>query len=70
MYAAGREHPFKRRAAVFLENVADGSIEVVLDSEVFQEMLHRYRALGRWAEGQNRVRHGPDRFSRAARHNV
>jgi hypothetical protein len=32
MYAAGRQHPFKRRAA----------------GEVLQEMLHRYRALGRW----------------------
>jgi uncharacterized protein len=52
MYAAGREHSFKRRAARFLEKVAQGAVEAVIDAEVLQEILHRYRALGRWPEGR------------------
>lgn len=52
MYAAGREHPLKRRAARFLENVAQGAVDAVIDAEVLQEILHRYRALRRWSEGR------------------
>lgn len=52
MYAAGRQHPLKQRAATFLENVAQGSIDAVIDAEVLQEILHRYRALARWKEGR------------------
>jgi predicted nucleic acid-binding protein len=52
MYAAGREHPLKKRAAAFLEQVARGSVDAAIDAEVLQEILHRYRALGRWVEGR------------------
>jgi predicted nucleic acid-binding protein len=52
MYAAGRDHAFKKRAAKFLEKVAQGAVDAVIDAEVLQEILHRYRALGRWAEGR------------------
>jgi predicted nucleic acid-binding protein len=52
MYAAGREHPCKKPAIAFLEKVAGGSVEAMIDVEVFQEILHRYRALGRWEEGR------------------
>lgn len=52
MYAAGREHPLKRRAAAFLEKAAEGSVETAIDTEVLQEILHRYRALKRWKEGR------------------
>jgi predicted nucleic acid-binding protein len=45
MYAAGRGHAFKKRAAKFLEKVAQGSFDAVIDAEVLQEILHRYRAL-------------------------
>jgi uncharacterized protein len=51
-YAGGREHAFKKRAAAFLERVANGSVETVIDAEILREILHRYRALGRWAEGK------------------
>lgn len=51
MYAAGAEHPFKRRSARFLEGVAQGETEAAIDAEALQEILHRYRALRRWAEG-------------------
>jgi predicted nucleic acid-binding protein len=53
MYAAGREHPFKKRATAFLEKAAEGSVAAVIDAEVLQEILHRYRALGRWKEGRS-----------------
>ena len=52
MYAAGREHPLKKRAMAFLESAAEGSVEAVIDAEVLQEILHRYRALKRWQEGR------------------
>ena len=52
MYAAGREHAFKGRSASFLERVAVGSLDAAVDAEVLQEILHRYRALRRWAEGK------------------
>ncbi len=52
MYAAGREHPHRKPATAFLEKVAAGSVEAIIDVEVLQEILHRYRALGRWEEGR------------------
>ena len=52
MYAAAREHALKRRAMVFLERAAEGSIEAVIDAEVLQEILHYYRARKRWQEGR------------------
>lgn len=52
MYAGGREHHLKRRAASFLERIAEGSIEAAVDAEALQEILHRYRAIGRWKEGR------------------
>jgi hypothetical protein len=51
MYAAGADHPNKEPSRVFLERVAEGEIEAVVDAEVLQEILHRYRALHRWPEG-------------------
>ncbi len=52
MYAAGSEHPLKSRAVKFLENVAEGTTDAVIDAEVLQEILHRYRALKRWKQGR------------------
>ena len=52
MYAAGAEHPHKAPSVRFLERVAQGEVEAVLDTESLQEILHRYRALGRWVEGR------------------
>jgi len=51
MYAAGAAHPNKRPSLDFLTRVAQGKIDAVLDAEVLQEILHRYRALNRWTEG-------------------
>ena len=52
MYAAGAPHPYKERSAAYLERVASGELDAVLDAEVLQELLHRYRALNRWKEGR------------------
>jgi predicted nucleic acid-binding protein len=50
MYAAGADHPNKEPSVRFLERVARGEVEAALDAESLQEILHRYRALGRWGE--------------------
>ncbi len=52
MYAAGREHPHRSGSIAFLEKIADGKVKATIDSEVLQEILHRYRSLKRWAEGR------------------
>jgi predicted nucleic acid-binding protein len=52
MYAAGVEHPHKVPSATFLLRVARGELDAAVDTEVLQEILHRYRAMGRWEDGR------------------
>lgn len=53
MYAAGADHPNKAPSADFLRAVARREeAEAVVDAEVLQEILHRYRAIGRWRDGR------------------
>jgi len=52
MYAAGAEHPHKRPSVALLGRVAHGEVEATIDAEVLQEILHRYRAIGRWEDGR------------------
>ena len=52
MYAAGAEHPNKAPALEFLTRVANDEVEATVDAEVLQEIIHRYRALNRWTDGQ------------------
>lgn len=52
MYAAGAGHPHKRPSVALLERVAGGEVEATIDAEVLQEILHRYRAIGRWEDGR------------------
>ena len=52
MYAAGAEHANKGPSVRFLERVASGEVDAVIDAEILQEILHRYRALNRWEEGR------------------
>lgn len=52
IYAAGIEHPSKKPSLRLLEAVAEGRIDGVLDAEVLQEILHRYRAIGAWPGGR------------------
>ncbi|MCH7749615.1 MAG: VapC toxin family PIN domain ribonuclease, partial [Acidobacteria bacterium] len=52
MYAGGAAHPHKEPSAQLFERVARGEVDAALDAEVCQEILHRYRALGRWEDGR------------------
>jgi len=52
MCAAGAEHPHKQLSLEYLERVAEGEIEAVVDAEVLQEILHRYSALGHSSQGR------------------
>jgi predicted nucleic acid-binding protein len=47
MYAIGADHPAKPGCVAILKQVEVGAIQVVTNVEVFQELLHRYYALGR-----------------------
>ena len=51
MYAAGAEHPNKAASLGCLEAVAAGRVDGVLDAEVLQEVLYRYRSIQRWSDG-------------------
>lgn len=53
MYAAGAAHPSKVPSARYLESVARGDVDGAIDAEVLQEILHRYRAIGRWTDGKH-----------------
>ena len=52
MYAAGSDHPNKVACVELLRKVAAGDLEAAIDAEVLQEILHRYRAIGRWEKGR------------------
>jgi predicted nucleic acid-binding protein len=52
MYAAGADHPHKAPSTGFLLGVARGEIDAGVDTEALQEILHRYRAMGRWEDGR------------------
>jgi predicted nucleic acid-binding protein len=52
MYAAGVDHPHKAPSSAFIRDVAEETIEAVVDAEILQEILHRYRALKRWSDGR------------------
>ncbi len=52
MYAAGTPHPHKAPSARWLEAAARGDVDAAVNAETLQELLHRYRAIGRWADGR------------------
>jgi predicted nucleic acid-binding protein len=47
MYLVGAEHPNKGLALRMLERAVTNRERLVTDAEVFQEILHRYVAIGR-----------------------
>jgi uncharacterized protein len=51
MYAGGVNHPNKKPCLQLLEKIASGDIHAVIDAEVLQEILHRYRTIHRWEDG-------------------
>ena len=48
MYAAGSEHPYKAACVWVMNQIADGELNVVIDTEIVQEVLYRYGAMQRW----------------------
>ena len=51
MYAAGREHPLKAPCVAILRHVAQEELEVLINTEVLQEILYRYTAIGELERG-------------------
>jgi len=51
MYAAGKEHPYKAACVWLVTEIAEGRIAVAIDTEIVQEVLYRYGAIGRWQIG-------------------
>lgn len=47
MYVAGRAHPNREPARRFFHRVLSGEVEGVSSTEVLQEILYRYSAIGR-----------------------
>lgn len=47
MYLIGEDHPHKRDASLILEKLASERERLVTNSEVLQEILHRYTAIQR-----------------------
>ena len=56
IYASGGDHPLKEPCAHILRGVAQDPRPFATDSEVLQELLHRYLALERWELGREVLR--------------
>ena len=56
IYAAGGEHPCKEPCARILRMAAEHPQLFVTDSEVLQELMHRYLVSGRWSPGSEVLR--------------
>jgi predicted nucleic acid-binding protein len=52
MYAAGAAHPKKKQSIAFFELAIESGLDIAVDAEVLQEILHRYRAIKRWDQGK------------------
>ncbi|MEZ4592019.1 MAG: type II toxin-antitoxin system VapC family toxin [Chloroflexota bacterium] len=46
MYAAGRAHPYKESCVWVLTEIANGRLNAVISSEIIQEILYRFGAMG------------------------
>ena len=66
IHASGRESPYKQPCARVLMMAAERPASFVTDTEVFQELMHRYLSLDRWAKGRE-VFHG---FAEVMRYRV
>ncbi|MDR5695919.1 MAG: type II toxin-antitoxin system VapC family toxin [Armatimonadota bacterium] len=51
MYAAGTPHPLREPARRVILAIANGQLDAVTDSEVFQEILYRYLHIGEREKG-------------------
>lgn len=46
IYVIGAQHPNKHKAQVLLEGLIQEKRKLVTDAEVYQEIIHRYMAIG------------------------
>lgn len=46
MYAGGKEHPLRSACVWVMRQAAEGLLDVAVDTEIVQEILHRYGAMG------------------------
>ncbi len=51
MYAAGAHHPYKAACTWLMQEVAAGRLIVAMDTEIIQEVLHRYGSIQKWETG-------------------
>ena len=51
MYVAGRDHEYKEPSTRFMRAVARRRVDAVIDVEILQEILYRYRAVRRTSTG-------------------
>ncbi len=63
MYATGRDHPYRESCVWVLSEITKGNLEGVIDTEIIQEVLYRYGALGRWETGSSMASSLLDLFS-------
>lgn len=63
MYAAGSDHPLKAPCQRVLERVADGDLDAVISVEVVQEIIHRFVAVRRPAQGATIANDAMDLFA-------
>ncbi|MEK9150429.1 MAG: type II toxin-antitoxin system VapC family toxin [Candidatus Desantisbacteria bacterium] len=45
MYAVGKEHPYKKGCQQIISMIKQEKISVITDTEIIQEILHRYLSL-------------------------
>jgi predicted nucleic acid-binding protein len=48
IYAAGRNHTYKESCAWIMTEITEGRMDVVIDTEIIQEVLYRYGAIREW----------------------
>jgi len=65
MYAAGQEHPLKAPCVRILRRVASEELEAVTSTEVLQEILYRYGAIGEMQRGLRLARLAVDQVGGA-----
>ena len=65
MYAAGQEHPLKAPCVRILRRVASEELEAVTSTEVLQEILYRYGAVGEMQRGLRLARLAVDKVGGA-----
>jgi len=51
MYAGGKEHHYREPCRWVMSEVAEGRLEVAIDTEIIQEILYRFGAIQRWQTG-------------------